>query len=137
MGHLAGCREDLLQLWYASLRIPVAIAWDDFSPPWGEKTQGRKKLEHYFPINILLFFHLLCIPCIYIRACPHLFVHTKARAVRNWSAIFTHAAQHAFAASLLDLDCAGTSSLDRETLISQLLLQAPSHPVTSRLRART
>ena len=57
-----------------------------------------------------------------------LLAHTKARAVPNilrkaveasllsrWSAILTHAAQHAFAASLLDLDCAGTSTTDGDT----------------------
>ena len=76
---------------------------------------------------------------------------TKARAVPNilrnaveasllsrWSAILTHAAQHAFAASLLDLDCAGTSTCDGDTpSISQLLSEAPlPPPPTSRLPAR-
>ena len=68
-----------------------------------------------------------------------LLAQTKPRAVPNilrkaveasllsrWSAILTHAAQHAFAASLLDLDCAGTSILDGDTpSISQLLSEAP------------
>jgi len=67
---------------------------------------------------------------------------TKAGAVPNilrkaveasllscWSAILTHAAQRAFAASLLDLDCAGTSTPDGETpSISQLLSEAPLPP---------
>ena len=71
-----------------------------------------------------------------------LLAHAKARAVPNilrkaveasllsrWSAILTHAAQHAFAASLLDLDCAGTSSSDGDTpSISQLLSEAPPPP---------
>ena len=47
-------------------------------------------------------------------------------------------AQHAFAASLLDLDCAGTSTPDGDTpSISQLLSEAPlPPPPTSRLPAR-
>ena len=71
-----------------------------------------------------------------------LLAQTKARAVPNilrkaveasllsrWSAILTHAAQHAFAASLLDLDGAGTSILDGDTpSISQLLSEAPLPP---------
>ena len=80
-----------------------------------------------------------------------LLAHTKARAVPNilrkaveasllsrWSAILTHAAQHAFAASLLDLDCAGTSTTDGDTpSISQLLSEAPPPPPPiSRLPAR-
>ena len=80
-----------------------------------------------------------------------LLAQTKARAVPNilrkaveasllsrWSAILTHAAQHAFAASLLDLDCAGTSTIDGDTpSISQLLSEAPHPPPpTSRLPAR-
>ena len=80
-----------------------------------------------------------------------LLAQTKARAVPNivrkaveaslllrWSAILTHAAQHAFAASLLHLDCAGTSSTDGDTpSISQLLSEAPPPPPpTSRLPAR-
>ena len=80
-----------------------------------------------------------------------LLAQTKARAVPNilrkaveasllsrWSAILTHAAQHAFAASLLDLDCAGTSSTDEDTpSISQLLSEAPPPPPPiSRLPAR-
>ena len=61
-----------------------------------------------------------------------LLAQTKARAVPNllrkaveasllsrWSAILTHAAQHAFAASLLALDCAGTSSTDGDTPLHQ------------------
>ena len=80
-----------------------------------------------------------------------LLAQTKARAVPNilrkaveasllsrWSAILTHAAQHAFAASLLDLDCAGSSSTDEDTpSISQLLSEAPPPPPPiSRLPAR-
>ena len=80
-----------------------------------------------------------------------LLAQTKARAVPNilrkaveasllsrWSAILTHAAQHAFAASLLDLDCAGTSTPDGDTpSISQLLSEVPlPPPPTSRLPAR-
>ena len=80
-----------------------------------------------------------------------LMARTKAKAVPNilrkavevsllsrWSAILTHAAQHAFAASLLDLDCAGTSTNDGDTpSISQLPSEAPlPPPPTSRLPAR-
>ena len=45
------------------------------------------------------------------RAVPHILRKAvEASLLSRWSAILTHAAQHAFAASLLDLDCAGTSS---------------------------
>ena len=71
-----------------------------------------------------------------------LLAQTKARAVPNilrkaveasllsrWSAILAHAAPHAFAASLLDLDCAGTSTTDGDTpSISQLHSEAPLPP---------
>ena len=62
----------------------------------------------------------------------------EASLLSRWSAILTHAAQHAFAASLLDLDCAGTSSTDEDTpSISQLLSEAPPPPPPiSRLPAR-
>ena len=67
---------------------------------------------------------------------------TKARTVPNilrkvveasllsrWSAILTLTAQHAFAASFLDVDCAGTSNTDGDTpSISQLLSEAPPTP---------
>ena len=36
----------------------------------------------------------------------------EASLLSRWSAILTHAAQHVFAASLLDLDCAGTSTTE-------------------------
>ena len=80
-----------------------------------------------------------------------LLAHTKARAapdilrqavqaslLSRWSAILTHAAQHAFAASLLDLDCAGTSTVDGDgPSTSQLLSEAPVQPPhTSRVPAR-
>ena len=80
-----------------------------------------------------------------------LLAHTKARAapdilrqaveaslLSRWSAIPTHAAQHAFAASLLDLDCAGTSTVDGDgPSTSQLLSEAPVQPPhTSRVPAR-
>ena len=80
-----------------------------------------------------------------------LLAHTKARAapdilrraveaslLSRWSAILTHAAQHAFAASLLDFDCAGASTIDGDApSISQLLSEAPVQPPpASRLPAR-
>ena len=50
----------------------------------------------------------------------------------RWSAILIHAARHAFAASLLDLACAGTSNTDGDIpSISQ-----PTSPPTSRFPAR-
>ena len=63
----------------------------------------------------------------------HIEVPSKPR-----SAILTHAAQHAFAASLLDLDCAGTSTVDGDgPSTSQLLSEAPVQPPhTSRVPAR-
>ena len=80
-----------------------------------------------------------------------LLAHTKARAapdilrqavkaslLSRWSAILTHAAQHAFAASLLDLDCAGPSTVDGDgPSTSQLLSEGPVQPPnTSRVPAR-
>ena len=53
----------------------------------------------------------------------------EASLLSRWSAILAHAAQHAFAASLLDLDCAGTSTTDGDIpSISQLLSEAPLPP---------
>ena len=48
----------------------------------------------------------------------------------RWSAIMIHAARHAFAASLLDLDCAGTSNTDGDIFF---ISQPTSPPPTSRL----
>ena len=53
------CRGDLLQLWYVSLRISVAISWCDFSYP-----QRWNMRSMYFPINILVLLQLLCFWCI-------------------------------------------------------------------------
>ena len=74
-----------------------------------------------------------------------LLAHTKARAARDilrqaveaallsrWSAILTHAAQHAFAASLLDLDCAGASFSLRSPRPTPAHQSCPSPPLTSR-----
>ena len=62
----------------------------------------------------------------------------EASLLSRWSAILAYAAQHAFAASLLALDCAGTSTTDKDApSISQLLSEAPiAPPPTSRLPAR-
>ena len=75
-----------------------------------------------------------------------LLAHTKARAAPDilcqaveaslpsrWSAILTHAAQHAFAASLLDLDCAGASTASlRSPRPTPAHQSCPSPPLRSR-----
>ena len=55
------------------------------------------------------------------RAVPNILRKAEASLLPRWSAILTHAAQQAFATSLLDLDCAGASNTDGDTpSISQL-----------------
>ena len=72
-----------------------------------------------------------------VRAAPDILRRAvEASLLSRWSAILTHAAQHAFAASLLDLDCANTIDGDAPS-ISQLLSEAPVQPPpASRLPAR-
>ena len=52
----------------------------------------------------------------------------EASLLSRWSAILTHAAPHAFAASLLDLDCAGASSTGTPPPSASFCQKRPPHP---------
>ena len=72
------------------------------------------------------------------RQAPHLLQHSVAAALINrWTAMLTHAALQAFAASLLDPDCAHLTNVEgNDPAWSQLLAEAPGPlPAPSRLPA--
>lgn len=64
-------------------------------------------------------------PDIVRKACPRVPLFSR------WSAILTFATQHAFAASLLDFDCAGTTAMDVETPhpSARFFEKRPSNPL--------
>ena len=64
------------------------------------------------------------------RQAPRLLQHSVASALTNrWTALLTHAALQAFAASLLDQDCTHLTSVEgNDPLWSQLLAEAPAPP---------
>ena len=61
------------------------------------------------------------------RQAPHLLQHSVAAApINRWTAMLTHAALQAFAASLLDQDCAHLTNVEgNDPAWSQLLAEAP------------
>ena len=71
------------------------------------------------------------------RQAPALLRHSLTNAlIHRWSAMLTHAAMHAFAASLLDQDLSGCHNLDGNTpSISEILAEVTSPPHYSRLPA--
>ena len=71
------------------------------------------------------------------RQAPRLLQHSVASALINrWTALLTHAALQAFAASLLDQDCTHLTSVEgNDPLWSQLLAEAPAPPPEPSLRS--
>jgi len=90
------------------------------------ETEGRWNPEATTFLRVLAQTKSTAFPNIFRKA-------VEAFLPSRWSAILIHAARHAFAAGLLDLDCAGTSNTDGDI---PSISQPTAPPPTSRLPAR-